>query len=106
MYADPADAALASAEISGSPPPIIAKDEGGQAVISREWKYFSSAVITHHVEPVPGLINFSRRIQVNYSEFVPRAEQFLGTLTTPVEQSPVSYRLKIKIYPITSWTLI
>ena len=97
--AEPVAAAAAQAGASGFEPAAIANDEGGPAVIAREWSYSGATVLAHFQEPVPMLINFSRRVQGNYSEFVPRTEQFLGTLTSPAEVSPVGYQVTLPALP-------
>ena len=94
---EPAPAEVVSS--SGLEPAAIANDEGGPAVITGEWSYSGATVLAHFQEPVPMLINFSRRIQGNYSEFVPRIEQFLGTLTSSSESSPVGYQVIVPALP-------
>ena len=77
----------------------ITRDEGGPVRVTGRMSYTTPAIETHFKEPVVALLDFSRSIQGNYREFVPRSGQILGTLTSPLSPSPASFRVDLPIVP-------
>ena len=53
----------------------------------------------HVTDPVIALMDFSRLIEGNLSEFVPRSEQVLGQFTSPFAEPPASYQINLPIDP-------
>jgi C-terminal processing protease CtpA/Prc len=88
-----------AAPAAALPPAEIANDEGGPTVVLGEWNYTSYAVATHFVEPVVALIDSSSAIRGDYSEWVPRSGQVLGTLITPLSPPPAGYQVDLPIIP-------
>jgi len=79
-------------------PPAQIEGEGSEAErVVGTWTYSSSLVAKHYVEPVAALMNVSRYVAGDYSEWVPIHEQILGHLDGPVGSSPVDYRVSLPI---------
>ena len=98
----PADAELmAAAAPTGSslPPADITNEEGGPAVVTGEWSYSSFVISSHFPEPTVALMDVSRSIQRDFTEFVPRTAQIIGTLTSPMSPSPAKYRVDVPTIP-------
>ena len=89
----------ASPTQAGKPAATIARDEGGPVRVTGRMSYTAPAIETHIKEPVVALLDFSRPIQGNYREYVPRSGQVLGTLTSPLAPSPASFRVDLPIVP-------
>ena len=85
---------------SGLPPAAISIDEGGPAMVTGEWAYTSAYVARHFTEPVVILLNMSRQIQGNYTEWVPRSGEIMGTLTQPLAPSPSAYEVTVPVQPL------
>lgn len=84
---------------SGLPAAEIINEEGGPGFVTGEWAYTSYAVAGAYQEPVAALLDASRLVQGNHSEWVPRSGQILGTLTSPLSPAPVSYQVNLPIRP-------
>lgn len=92
-------AASTPAPASGLTPATISNDEGGPTVVLGEWSYSSYLVPKLFQEPVVALMDVSRQIQKNYTDWVPRSGQILGMLTSPLSPPPVSYQVDLPILP-------
>lgn len=79
------------------PPATIDDSNSGPFRVVGEWTYSSSLVATHYVEPVAALLNISRYVAGDYSDWVPIDEQILGHLDGPSGPSPVGYRVSLPI---------
>jgi len=94
--ADDGEGAMAGAPLPLAP---IANDEGGPTVATGEWAYTAAAVATHYLEPVAVLMDLSREIQRNYTEWTPRSGQIMGTLTRPLAPAPTAYQVNLPVQP-------
>lgn len=81
------------------PPAEIANDEGGPTVATGAWNYTAAAVATHYLEPVAVLMDMSRDIQRNYTEWTPRSGQIMGALTRPLAPAPTAYQVSLPVQP-------
>ena len=95
---EPIGSALAPADASALPPADIANNEGGAEIITGEWSYTSYTVASHYEEPVVALLNISKYVAGDYSAWVPRTSQILGTLTSPLAPPPVTYRIPVPVH--------
>lgn len=72
--------------------------DGAQPVrVVGRWTWSSSLVPTHYVEPVVALMNVSRYVRGNHSDWVPLEEQVLGRLEGPATPSPVAYGVNLPV---------
>jgi C-terminal processing protease CtpA/Prc len=94
-----AETVTVQADDSGLTSAAIANDEGGAQIVTGEWSYTSYAIATHIIEPVANLVDVSRIVQRNFTEYAPRTAQNLGTLTSPMGSPPVSYQINLPVLP-------
>ena len=85
--------------ISQFPPAPIANDEGGPVLVAGEWNYTSGYVGRHFTEPVAILIDVSRRVQADFTEWVSPDGQVMGVLTRPLAPAPTAYEVELPIEP-------
>lgn len=90
--------ALAASPAQELPPADIAVDEGGADVVTGEWNYSSYAIASHFLEPVVALMNYGPQL-LGGGGSVPRSEQFLGLLTSPIAPSPSTFRVNVPKLP-------
>lgn len=79
------------------PPVTLLADDGGPVQVIGEWSYSSAIVRAHFVEPVAVLLNISRYVAGDNSDWVPVAEQAVGRITSPLSEPPVSFEVNIPI---------
>ncbi len=53
-------------------PAVIANNESGAVLVTGQWNYKNFIIATQYLEPVVVLLDVSRMIQGNYTDFVPR----------------------------------
>ena len=81
------------------PPAPITNDEGGPVLVAGEWNYTSGYVGRHFTEPVAILIDVSRRVQADFTEWVSPDGQVMGVLTRPLAPAPTAYEVELPIEP-------
>lgn len=76
-------------------PAVISADEGGPVIVTGQWSYTSSIVLAHFVEPVAVLLNISRYVAGDNSDWVPVAEQAIGRITSAKSSPPVNFEVPV-----------
>ena len=79
------------------PPAIIGEDAGGPVLVTGDWSYTSAIVRAHFVEPVAVLLNISRYVAGDNTDWVPVAEQAIGRITSPMSSPPVRFQVPVPI---------
>lgn len=88
-----------AAQAGGFEPAPISNDEGGPLVVTGEWAYTAAYVGRHYTEPVAILLDLSRRVQGNYTEWAPRSGEMMGFLTRPLAPAPTAYQVNVPAQP-------
>ena len=81
-------------------PPAQVEGDGHEPVrVVGTWTFSSSLVAQHYVEPVAALMNVTRYLARDHSDWVPIDEQILGHLDGTASSSPVHYRVSLPVRP-------
>ena len=78
---------------------VMADNEGGPILVTGQWNYKNFIIPTQYLEPVVILMDVSRPIQGNYTDFVPRTGQIIGQLTSSFSSPPVDYQVMVPRKP-------
>jgi len=78
---------------------VIANNKSGPVIVTGQWNYKNFIIATQFLEPVVVLLDVSRMIQGNFTDFVPRTGQIIGQITSPFSSPPVKYQVMVPRKP-------
>ena len=90
-------AAALAQQVNDRPQALLSADDGGPVTVTGQWSYTSSIVRAHFVEPVAVLVNISRYVAGDNTDWIPVAEQAIGRITSPMGRPPVGFEVAVPI---------